>query len=71
MAVGLAIEVSQLLMYVVVNNARLTDTTDRLVNTLGGYLGCVVLYRADRIADLADPRTTPVRDPAPLSPPPA
>lgn len=51
--VSLAIEVSQLLMYVVVNNARLTDTTDLLVNTLGGYLGCVVLYRAARVPAVA------------------
>ncbi|MFI1047142.1 VanZ family protein [Streptomyces griseoruber] len=52
-AVSLAIELTQLLMYVVVNNARLTDTTDLLVNTLGGYLGCVVLYRAARVPAVA------------------
>ncbi|KAB1141601.1 hypothetical protein F7R91_31780 [Streptomyces luteolifulvus] len=52
-AVSLSIEVTQLLMYVVCNNARLTDTTDLLVNTLGGYLGCVVLYRAARIPAVA------------------
>ncbi|WP_416985817.1 VanZ family protein [Streptomyces sp. T028] len=57
-AVSLAIELTQLLMYVVVNNARLTDATDLLVNTLGGYLGCVVLYRAARVPAVARLLTT-------------
>ncbi|MFJ8108977.1 VanZ family protein [Streptomyces sp. NPDC096132] len=52
-AVSLSIELTQLLMYVVCNNARLTDTTDLLVNTLGGFLGFVVLHRAARIPALA------------------
>lgn len=51
--VSLTIELTQLLMYLVCNNARLTDVTDLLVNTLGGFIGCVVLHRAARVPALA------------------
>ncbi|MCL6667473.1 VanZ family protein [Streptomyces panaciradicis] len=51
--VSLSIELTQLLMYIVCNNARLTDVTDLVVNTLGGLIGYVVLHRAARVPALA------------------
>jgi glycopeptide antibiotics resistance protein len=53
LAVSLTIEVTQLLVYVVCNNARLTDVADLMTNTLGGLLGYAALAGAARVQGLA------------------
>ncbi|MER5435120.1 VanZ family protein [Streptomyces sp. NPDC002588] len=51
--VGLSIELTQLLSYVVCNNARSVDIDDLITNTLGGLIGYLVLRQAMRLPSAA------------------
>ncbi|GAB2803704.1 hypothetical protein GCM10027073_40280 [Streptomyces chlorus] len=48
-AASLSIELTQLLMYIVCNNARSVDVNDLITNTLGGLVGYLTLRLAARV----------------------
>ncbi|MGW0574462.1 VanZ family protein [Streptomyces sp. NPDC002920] len=50
--VSLSIELTQLLSYIVCNNARSVDVNDLIANTLGGLAGYLILRRAMRVPAL-------------------